>query len=229
MRRISFLLMLVFLPFVFVSAQTSAGNTDRAAAYTQAINSRAEKIVSTLGLDNSAKAERVKSIVANQYRALNVIQEKRDAEIKAAKASAGDNKDALKVQVKGYEDAASAEVDKLHAKYVSDLSKELTAAQIDKVKDGMTYNVTPITYTGYLAMIPTLTDKQKEQIMTWLVEAREHAIDAESSEKKHAWFGKYKGRINNYLSAQGIDMKKAGDEWQERIKASKAAKTVPAE
>ena len=95
--------------------------------------------------------------------------------------------------------------------------------QIDQVKDGMTYSVAPITYKGYLAMIPGLTDKQKEQIMAWLIEAREHAMDAESSEKKHAWFGKYKGRINNYLSAAGYDLKKAGEDWAKRRNAEKAS------
>jgi hypothetical protein len=43
-------------------------------------------------------------------------------------------------------------------------------------------------------------------------------MDAESSDKKHAVFGKYKGRINNYLSAEGYDLKKATEEWQQRIK-----------
>jgi len=47
---------------------------------------------------------------------------------------------------------------------------------------------------------------------------REIAIDAETSEKKHWWFGKYKGRINNYLSAEGFDMKKESEAWQKRIK-----------
>ena len=37
-------------------------------------------------------------------------------------------------------------------------------------------------------------------------------------------FGKYKGRINNYLSAQGYDLKKEGIEWQKRIKAAAEAK-----
>ena len=87
----------------------------------------------------------------------------------------------------------------------------------------MTYGVVPITYKGYQAMIPNLTDAQKKQIWVWLVEAREHAMDAESSEKKHGWFGKYKGRINNYLSAQGYDLRKEGDDWQKRIKAEKAS------
>ena len=70
-------------------------------------------------------------------------------------------------------------------------------------------------------MLPNLTAEQKSQINTYLTEAREFAMDAESSEKKHAWFGKYKGKINNYLSAAGIDMKKAGQEWEGRRKAKK--------
>jgi len=67
-------------------------------------------------------------------------------------------------------------------------------------------------------MIPTLKETEKKQILTWLIEAREHAMDAESSDKKHAWFGKYKGRINNYLSAAGYDLKKEGNDWEKKKK-----------
>jgi hypothetical protein len=88
----------------------------------------------------------------------------------------------------------------------------------------MTYRIYPITYTAYQDEIPNLTEEQKGKIKSWLLEARENAIDAESSEKKHAWFGKFKGRINNYLSAQGYDMKKEGEEWQKRIKERQATK-----
>jgi hypothetical protein len=87
----------------------------------------------------------------------------------------------------------------------------------------MTFGVLPLTYSAYQEMILTLTDSQKKQIMDWLLEAREHAMDAESAEKKHAWFGKYKGRINNYLSKEGYDIKKEEDGWQSRIKSKKSA------
>jgi hypothetical protein len=92
------------------------------------------------------------------------------------------------------------------------------------VKDGMTYNVLNVTMTAYNSMMPNLTEPQKTQILAWLTEAREHAMDAESSEKKHGWFGKYKGRINNYLSAQGIDMKKEEAAWMARLKEEKSSK-----
>ncbi len=83
----------------------------------------------------------------------------------------------------------------------------------------MTYNVVKVTYDAQCDMIPTLTDEEKQQIMAWLKEARELAIDAESSKKKHEVFGKYKGRINNYLSARGYDLVKEREAWYERIKA----------
>jgi len=82
----------------------------------------------------------------------------------------------------------------------------------------MTYKVFPITYTAYLDMLPALTSEQKEKIYNWLKEARELAMDEGSSDDKHKVFGKYKGKINNYLSAAGYDMKKEGEEWQKRIK-----------
>ena len=88
----------------------------------------------------------------------------------------------------------------------------------------MTYKILEVTYTAYLDELPQLTAPQKDKIKGWLVEAREIAIDAESSNKKHEVFGKYKGRINNYLSSQGYDMKKAGEEWQKRIKEKQGDK-----
>ena len=68
-------------------------------------------------------------------------------------------------------------------------------------------------------MIPTLKDFEKKLILAWLKEAREYAMDAENSNKKHAAFGKYKGRINNYLSKQGYDLTKEREAWYERMKA----------
>jgi len=91
---------------------------------------------------------------------------------------------------------------------------------VECVNAGEIYVILPLTYKGFCDMSPGLKELQKKQIKVWLVEAREHAMDAGTSEEKHQWFGKYKGRINNYLSAAGYDMKKEGVEWQKRIKAA---------
>ena len=107
----------------------------------------------------------------------------------------------------------------LHEQYISKLQKELTNEQIETVKNGMTYNVFVNTYAGYLDMLSNLTEEQKKFIYDALFEAREKAMDAGSSDEKHAWFGKYKGRINNYLSKAGYDLNKESKDWHKRLKA----------
>lgn len=191
--------------------------------YEKTITERADKIVVGLGIADQRKSDKVRDIIKNQYSDLNNIHSARDLKVKQIKEEQKDNKverdSALAKENRNTETALS----KLHKKYIARLSAQLTNEQIDLVKNGMTYNVLPITYKAYQEEILTLTDDQKKQILAWLTEAREHAIDAESSDKKHAWFGKYKGRINNYLSAAGYDLKKEGIEWEKRRKAKAEA------
>ncbi|MES2329055.1 MAG: DUF3826 domain-containing protein [Bacteroidota bacterium] len=207
---------------LFLFQGTEVFSQDKAAAdnYTTVLKQRTYKIVAPLGITDSVKFFRVQNIITNQYRALGAVHDSANAKIKSLKASET-NKEVLANAVKAIEDARMVELDKLHKPYIAALSKELTPAQLIAVKDGMTYSVLPVTVKAYDEMLPSLTKDQKKQILIYLTEAREYAMDAESSEKKHAWFGKYKGKINNYLSAAGIDMKKAGQEWEERIKAAK--------
>jgi hypothetical protein len=206
-------------------SQSNLTDAEKEAAYTKTINQRAEKIVAALEINDAAKALKVQSIIAGQYRNLNTIHTDRDNQMKAAKAK-GDAKETTDIAVKKIEEETLVKLEKLHASYLNQLSDQLSKEQVIQVKDGMTYNVTPITYKGYLDMLPNLSAEQKTQIMTWLVEAREHAMDAETSEKKHGWFGKYKGRINNYLSAAGYDLKKEGEAWQKRIKEREEKKNT---
>lgn len=221
MKVIYALLAFTFASFTSVQAQTTIKEDS---AYVQTINGRADKIVANLGLKNQEKAQRVRDMIAWQYRNLNTLHTLRDEKIKAIKAQHA----ADKTQATEKADLAQYQVgeviNQLHAAYLQQLASELNTTQIEQVKDGMTYGVVPITYKGYQDMIPNLTADQKKQIKAWLIEAREHAMDAESSDKKHGWFGKYKGRINNYLSAQGYDLKKASEDWAKRVKEEEARK-----
>ena len=187
-------------------------------AYTQVILGRAQKIVNALGIDDETRAVQVRDLIADQYRSLSTLHDTRDAQIEAVKSRAGDNKEGADLVVKALEDMAQALQDRLHTRYLLKLSALLTPVQVDQVKDGMTYGVVQVTYKSYLDMLPQLTDEQKATVMAYLVEAREIAMDAGSSKKKHWWFGKYKGRINNYLSAQGYDLKKASEERNARAR-----------
>lgn len=191
---------------------------DEEAAYTAAITGRAEKHVAALKLADPAKAEKVRDIIVKQYRALRDIDDARDAKLKALpKGDAGKTQsDAIKAE-------ADAALKPVHETFISALSAHLTPAQVEQVKDEMTYNVVRVTYDGFLDMIPRLTDAQKQYILAQLKEAREIAMDQGSSSAKHAVFGKYKGRINNYLSKEGYDLKQLSKEWHARLKARQAA------
>jgi len=214
----STIIILLVSLFSGITTMAQNGNADKE-AYLKTITERANKIVAVLNIEKESKKEKVSNIIRDQYSNLNDIYTARDIKLKQIKET---------IKVKAERDTAiakenakvEAELAKLHKKYLRQLNKQLTAAQVEQVKDGMTYGVLPLTYKAYQEQILTLTAEQKKQILVWLTEAREHAMDAESSEKKHAWFGKYKGRINNYLSAAGYDLKQEGIEWEKRRKAA---------
>ena len=198
MRKV--LVFLVFLVSLDVLGQVALNTEGQDPQYVETIKGRAQKIVDGLQLNDAQKAENVRNIIANRYFLLNDIHAKYD---------------------KNQQDALYAELYKHHFELASALSLYLNEEQIDAVKDGMTYGRLKRDYNAQLEMIPTLTEEEKAQILIWLKEAREYAMDAADSKGKHFWFDKYRGRTNNWLSARGYDLKKERDEWMKRIDNAK--------
>lgn len=214
------------LKFLFVCAaigwtQTAIAQDDEA-AYTRAITERAEKIVAPLAIDDAAKRDRVRGAIVQQYRDLRDVHAARDAKLAQAKGQPGDATIA-----EAWRGVAQKEADlalfALHRRFLARLGAEISPEQVDKIKDGMTYGVVQITYQRYRELLPQLTVEQQADILANLLEAREYAMDAGSSDEKHAIFGKYKGRINNYVSAAGYNMKQAEKDLADREKARRAA------
>ena len=177
----------------------------REPAYVQTIIGRSQKATDELGITWTPLGQNVLNIISNRYFKLNDIYAERDSVKKSDKKMA--------------EAQCDSKLYRSHFGFLADLSMFLKPQEIDKVKDVMTFDVVKVTYEAQCDMIPTLKEEEKQQIMAWLIEARELAIDAESSKKKHEVFGKYKGRINNYLSKRGYDLVKEREAWYERIKA----------
>lgn len=195
---------IVLMSLLFLCGWISAGAVDlnkenRDPKYVESIVNRSQKIVDKLGLTDAKVAEDVCNVIANRYFELNDIYEIRDAKVKAVKES-GLTGDAKNEALKAAENEKDAALYRSHFAFPASLSLFLNEEQIEAVKDGMTYGVVKVTYEATLDMIPSLKEEEKVQIYAWLVEAREFAMDAENSNKKHAAFGKYKGRINNYLA-----------------------------
>ena len=201
MRKVLFATILSLLS-ITVSAQVALKTEGQDPQYVETIKGRAQKIVDGLNLGDANKEENVRNIIANRYFLLNDIHAKYDK--------------------KTQEDALYAELYKHHFELTSALALYLNEEQIDAVKDGMTYGRLKRDYNAQLEMIPTLKEEEKAQILVWLREAREYAIDAADSKGKHFWFDKYRGRTNNWLSARGYDLKKERDAWMKRTEEQKA-------
>ena len=190
--------------------------------YLQVITERSDKIIAQLAITDSATYKKARTVVVQQYDNLNTHHEQREEKIKALKEKYAGQKETLDSKRSKLEAKEDAQLQKLHKQYIGRLGSLLSPQQVEKIKDGMTYGVLPLTYGAYQDMIPTLNEPQKEKILTYLTEARELAMDQPGSREKHQVFGKYKGRINNYLSSEGYDLKEEGNKWEER-KAQKQA------
>lgn len=191
----------------YPAAEVALDSAGRDPGYVETILNRSQKATDQLSITWTPDGENVRNIIANRYFKLNDIYAERDSLKKSNKQLA--------------EATADSKLYRSHFGFDADLGKYLRPDEITRVKDVMTFGVVDVTYKAYCDMVPTLKPEEKNQIRRWLIEARELAIDAESSNKKHETFKKYKGRINNYLSSQGYDIQKEREEWEKRRKNKK--------
>jgi hypothetical protein len=190
------------------------------AKYTTDITKRANDIIALLNLTDATKTDQVRDVIVNQYRSLRAIDDARQAKVKDLSE---------KDEITKEKDESLEQRKKLHEEYLSKLSAAgLTPEQIETVKDKMVYGKVQVTYNAYQEIYGPLTEEQNAKVMSWLKEARELAMDGGSSSEKDAIFNKYKGKINNYLSSQGIDMKAREKAWGQKQKAARSASTQEA-
>ena len=190
---------------------------DREAAYTVAIEKRADDILSHLSLSDSAKSAKARELILSQYRSLRARDEAIDAKLKALGKDAAETE---KERANLFQSLSKP----LHDQFLASLSKELTPQQVEVVKDRMTYGKVKFTYDAFCQIVPGLTDKDKEKILELLKQAREEAIDGGSAKQKSDIFQKYKDKINEYLNAQGHDTAKAFQDWAAKQAAAKKQK-----
>ena len=200
MRKVLYVAILSLFTLTANAQQVVLNDEGRDSAYVETIKGRAQKIVDGLQLTDSEQARAVRNIIANRYFLLNDIHAKYD---------------------KSQQDALQAELYRHHFELASALALYLNDEQIDAVKDGMTFGRLKRDYQATQDMIPSLSDFEKRQVLIWLKEAREYAMDAADSKGKHFWFDKYRGRTNNWLSSRGYDLKKERDNWMKRIEEAK--------
>jgi hypothetical protein len=202
------------------SAQLStppASKDELEAVYTTAIEGRTIAILKPLNLTDSVKSNEVHDILIAQYRALRARDEVIDAKLQAQGQD---------VNYSNRIDQLASATKPLHEQFITKLNQDLTPAQVDQVKDLMTYNKVKFTYDGYCSIVPDLTDADKARIMDLLKDAREEAMDGGSAREKSTIFQKYKDQINVYLDAHGHNVAKAMSDWQAAHTSASATTTT---
>jgi hypothetical protein len=181
--------------------------TEREQVYAASISKRAAGALEQVALADSTKSNKLHAVITDQYRALRARDEALDNMFKAL------SKDAPGVETNRV--AVLAVLSRqLHRQFVDKLSAELTPAQVEVIKDKMTYNKLKVTFDAYCLILPNLTQEQKDRVLSALRDAREEAMDGGSADEKSAIFQKYKDQINAYLGQHGYDVAKATREWE---------------
>jgi len=203
-----------------VSAQTDAPPVmstppvtldEKEAMYNASVEDRTLKIMQALAMTDSAQSNRVHDIIIAHYHALRARDEAIEDELGDTPRGSAEWQSQRMAMF-------SIMSQPLHDKFVAALAKDLTPAQLEIVKDKMTYGKVEFTYNAYCEILPGLTEADKAKVMELLKQAREVAMDGGSSADKAAIFQEYKNQINSYLAAQGFDVAKATQEWNDRHK-----------
>jgi hypothetical protein len=192
MKKLLFVVVAGLLANFAAAAETNSTPEQTEAKYTAAIEGRTADILKILALTDADKAAKVHDAIVAQYRALKAWHDENDAKLKT---SAKDMNAVAQIR---------ASLKPVHDSFIARLSENLTPSQVEQVKDKMTYGKVQFTYAGYVSQYPDLSEENKAEILRLLKEAREEAMDGGSSEEKTAVFQRYKGKINNYLSKQGV-------------------------
>jgi hypothetical protein len=201
----------------------------RAAEHRRSAERRATEALKVLALHNPAKEKAVHEMIVDYVPTLMTWQDAHAGRIKDLWAqwhkARSEEKDQAKADgVMVHLDAVYATFRPQHEAFWTKLGTVLTAEQVEKVKNRYTADKTPVTYNAYLAIFPHLTDQQKAFALAQLKQAREEALDAASMSEKSDFYKKYKVKIEAQFEREGINTRKARQDFAAKQKAEAAAK-----
>ena len=117
-------------------------------AYTRTLEKRASEVLDDLRLDDRAIADRVRGTVIEQYRGLRTLHEARDAKVREIQADGGIEKAAKAGRIEAERMSTEAASASLNDRFLAALARDLSPAQVETVKDKMTYHKLQVTYDG---------------------------------------------------------------------------------
>ncbi|AYD47658.1 DUF3826 domain-containing protein [Arachidicoccus soli] len=190
----------------------------------EAIEAKASSWVASLNLNDKAKVERVTNLIATHLEAVRDWNNTHSFTSVPAgiNPETGNKLSDLDRQIIVNSTIPSS----VHENLMNGLRKDLNEQQVDAILDKYTVGKVAFTLKGYEAIVPDLTDKEKEVIISNLKTAREQAIDYKSMKQISAIFGIYKSKNEQYLNDNGRNWRQLYKAYYNKMKAEKAAKKV---
>lgn len=179
-----------------------------AEAMQKRVDSKSTRLVGALKIEDATKAARVKAMVGEWYVTLWQWHEKHDAQLKDLwtqwnRARAVVPKDEFPGEVIAYRiDDLYASLRPSYAAFIEKLSAELTAEQIDTLKE--TWSRSPgmkRTYNAYLEIVPDLSEEQKQVIHSRMLRAREDAMLTDADGEIVNIFKRHKVKVEAYVGS----------------------------
>jgi hypothetical protein len=118
--------------------------------------------------------------------------------------------------------ANSAMPKSVHDSLMNVLKAELTPEQVETVLDKYTIGKVAFTLQGYKAIVPDLKPEEEAQILVYLKQAREQAIDFKNMKEISAIFEIYKTKCEQYLNSNGRNWRQLYKTYTDAAKAKKA-------
>ena len=193
------------------------------------IDQKAAKVVESLKLTDAGKAAKVKAIASDWLAVMMTWHTEHDAELNRLwgewnKARSVVPKDEFPGEVIAHRiDAVYTSLKPAYEDYIKRLSAELTAGQVDAIKEswsrspGMTR-----TYNAYLEIVPDLTAKDKEAIKARMLMAREAAMLTDADKEIVAIYKRHKVKVEQYVGT--LEWAKLHKAFAERGKAQAGKK-----
>ena len=191
------------------------------------IEQKAGKIVESLKLDDADKAAKVKAIASDWLGVMLSWHKEHDAELGRLwsdwnKARSVVPKDEFPGEVIAHQiDDAYASLKPAYDEYIKRLSGELSAEQVDAIKENWSRSPGMMrTYNAYLEIVPDLSEKDKDVIKARLMMAREAAMLTDSDKEIVAIYKRHKVKVEQYVGT--LEWAKLHKAFAERGKATSA-------
>lgn len=191
-----------------------------------AIFKRAAAWVGELGLTDTAKADRVRHVIATHLTAVRDWHNAHPYTTVPEGTNPTTGRPLSKLDREMIADGAMPKT--VHAALMSGLRADLTEEQVEVILDKYTIGKVAFTLKGYHAIVPDLTAAEEKVILGFLKQAREEAIDYKNMPQISAVFEIYKTKCEQYLNSQGRDWKALFRAYVQKVQAEKAAKKAAA-